>query len=79
MPIIHSNIGCFNEISNNGKYAVLFKKKDAKDLASKLYSLLKNPNDLKKYSKSSTKKAKNFSFKKYYKNLEIEYKKILSK
>lgn len=64
------------EILKNGKYGVLVRTNDAKDLARGILKLLNNPTLRKKYSKLGKERAKKFSIDKAVKKYEKLFKEV---
>jgi glycosyltransferase involved in cell wall biosynthesis len=79
LPIIHSDINSFLEMTENGKYGIPFKKGNAQDLADKICKLISDKKLIKKYSALSNKRYKKFLLKNTIKELKKEYYRILSR
>lgn len=59
LPVVLNDYPPFMEISDNGKYARIFKTKDSDDLAEKLIDLIENPDKRKKLGQESKQWADN--------------------
>ncbi|MBI5553765.1 MAG: glycosyltransferase family 4 protein [Candidatus Diapherotrites archaeon] len=61
VPVIASDIPSFRSLTENGSFALLFRKGDAADLAEKITFLLEDPALLRRLSESGPPRAQDFS------------------
>ncbi len=70
-PVIASDVGCFNEIIEDGRTGYLFEKKNAEDLASKIKLLLSNPLSIKELGKNAREKVeRDYSSEQHFQKLK---------
>jgi glycosyltransferase involved in cell wall biosynthesis len=78
VPCLLSDIPPLKEISDNGKYAILFKKGDEKDLADKILKIIDGKYDIENLTNEAYTWAKeNFSIRAHIDNLKKIYQKVL--
>jgi len=73
LPIVAFDIDCIAEALEDGKYGILVKQKDAKELADQIIGILKNEELRDYYSKMSSERSKKYSLAEVTRNIEQVY------
>lgn len=79
IPVFVNDLDVFDEITENGKYATLYKTKDFDDLAAKILNFMEDPaRYLEKAQKAAGYAREKFTIEKHYQNLDQIYNSLLS-